>query len=188
MVGVGPNGSESSLARVSLVNYHGAVIMDEFVRQREHVTDYRTFVSGIRPKDLVHGERGVPHYNICDLTDCMPAKSFQEVQRRVAELLEDRILIGHAVHNDLKVCAVLLAGACHLLYLQSLLLSHPRHSTCDTQICAGKARILKTKFPSLKKLVEHEFGVAIQRGEHSSVSCSIMSLYTIPDLYLDNRL
>ena len=53
--------------------------------------------------------------------------------------------------------------------VQALLLSHPHHSTCDTQICAGKARILKTKFPSLKKLVEHEFGITIQSGEHSSV-------------------
>lgn len=57
MVGVGPHGSESSLARVSLVNYNGAIVMDEFVRQRERVTDYRTFVSGIRPGDLLHGER-----------------------------------------------------------------------------------------------------------------------------------
>ena len=59
---------------------------------------------------------------------------------------------------------------------QSLLLSHPHHSTCDTQICAGKARILKTKFPSLKKLVEHELGIAIQSGEHSSVSQVIVAL------------
>ena len=55
MVGVGPNGSESSLARVSLVNYHGAVILDEFVRQRERVTDYRTFVSGVRETDMING-------------------------------------------------------------------------------------------------------------------------------------
>ena len=55
MVGVGPNGSESSLARVSLVNYHGAVILDEYVRQRERVTDYRTFVSGIRASDMAKG-------------------------------------------------------------------------------------------------------------------------------------
>ena len=55
MVGVGPNGSESSLARVSLVNYNGAIILDEFVRQRERVTDYRTFVSGVRAKDMTRG-------------------------------------------------------------------------------------------------------------------------------------
>ena len=55
MVGVGIEGKESSLARVSLVNYYGAVQLDEFVRQREHVVDYRTAFSGIRPKDLIRG-------------------------------------------------------------------------------------------------------------------------------------
>lgn len=55
MVGVGPEGLENSLARVSLVNYHGAIILDEFVRQRERVVDYRTFVSGVRAEDMVNG-------------------------------------------------------------------------------------------------------------------------------------
>lgn len=55
MVGVGIEGKESSLARVSLVNYHGAIIMDEFVRQRERVIDYRTEFSGIRPSDMING-------------------------------------------------------------------------------------------------------------------------------------
>ena len=55
MVGVGVDGSESSLARVSLVNYHGAVVLDEYVRQREHVVDYRTAVSGIRKTDFNRG-------------------------------------------------------------------------------------------------------------------------------------
>jgi RNA exonuclease 4 len=55
MVGVGIDGSESSLARVSLINYHGAVILDEYVGQKERVVDYRTQWSGIRPKDLVNG-------------------------------------------------------------------------------------------------------------------------------------
>lgn len=31
------------------------------------------------------------------------AKSFEEVQKMVADLTKDRILIGHAIHNDLKV-------------------------------------------------------------------------------------
>lgn len=55
MVGVGPEGSESSLARVSLVNYYGAIILDEFVRQRERVVDYRTTVSGVRETDMIKG-------------------------------------------------------------------------------------------------------------------------------------
>jgi RNA exonuclease 4 len=55
MVGVGIDGSESSLARVSLVNFHGAVVLDEFVKQRERVVDYRTQWSGVRAKDLIGG-------------------------------------------------------------------------------------------------------------------------------------
>jgi len=55
MVGVGIDGEESSLARVSIVNYWGAVQMDEFVKQKERVVDYRTQWSGIRPSDMVKG-------------------------------------------------------------------------------------------------------------------------------------
>lgn len=52
MVGVGTEGNESSLARVSIVNYTGSVILDVFVRQRERVVDYRTQWSGVRSTDL----------------------------------------------------------------------------------------------------------------------------------------
>ena len=55
MVGVGMNASESSLARVSVVNYHGTVILDEYVKQRKRVVDYRTRWSGIRASDMVNG-------------------------------------------------------------------------------------------------------------------------------------
>lgn len=79
--------TESSLARVSIVNFHGAVVLDAFVRQKEAVTDYRTAVSGVRPEDL-------------NGPDTLP---FDEVQRKVAEILKDRNLVGHAVQNDLKV-------------------------------------------------------------------------------------
>jgi RNA exonuclease 4 len=55
MVGVGIDGAESSLARVSIVNFYGAILLDEFVRQRERVVDYRTQFSGIRASDMVEG-------------------------------------------------------------------------------------------------------------------------------------
>jgi RNA exonuclease 4 len=61
MVGVGPAGEESTLARVSVVNYFGAVLLDEFVRQKERVTDWRTQWSGIRAKDMINGDFGVPY-------------------------------------------------------------------------------------------------------------------------------
>ena len=56
MVGVGIDGQESSLARVSIVNYHGVVLLDQVVKQRERVVDYRTKWSGIRPGDMVNGK------------------------------------------------------------------------------------------------------------------------------------
>lgn len=55
MVGVGVDGKESSLARVSIVNFYGAVQLDEYVRQRERVVDYRTEFSGIRESDMIKG-------------------------------------------------------------------------------------------------------------------------------------
>lgn len=56
MVGVGPEGVESSLARVSIVNFHGSVVLDTFVKQKEKVVDYRTWVSGVTVADLIGGE------------------------------------------------------------------------------------------------------------------------------------
>ncbi|KAJ3984778.1 ribonuclease H-like domain-containing protein [Lentinula detonsa] len=135
MVGVGIDGAESSLARVTLVNYHGAVQMDEFVRQRERVVDYRTQYSGIRESDM------------------KKAKPFDQIQKRVADLIQDRILVGHAVHNDLKV----------------LFLSHPWNLTRDTQYLAGKSKVVRSKYVALRKLVEQELGIVIQAGEHSSL-------------------
>lgn len=49
---------ESSLARVSVVNYHGAVQLDVFVQQRERVTDWRTEFSGVRESDMINGGQG----------------------------------------------------------------------------------------------------------------------------------
>ena len=85
MVGVGRDGQDSILARVSIVNHFGHVLYDKFVAPREKVTDYRTAVSGVRPEDL----EGAPE--------------FKQVQAEVAELIKDRILVGHALHHDLKV-------------------------------------------------------------------------------------
>ncbi|PWA21895.1 hypothetical protein CCH79_00015573, partial [Gambusia affinis] len=84
MVGVGPDGEESILARVSLVNKFGKCIYDKYVKPTEKVTDYRTAVSGIRPEDIKDGE------------------DIQTVQREVADILKGRIVVGHAIHNDLK--------------------------------------------------------------------------------------
>ena len=41
MVGVGRDGTDSVLARVSIVNHFGHAVYDKFVSPREKVTDYR---------------------------------------------------------------------------------------------------------------------------------------------------
>ena len=137
MVGVGDRGSESVLARVSIVNFHGATIMDRFVRPQEKVTDHRTWVSGVRPKDLKN------------------APSFSEVQGEVANLIKGKVLVGHAIQNDLK----------------ALLLSHPKPLIRDTATFQPLRDLAKTKYPSLKKLAKLVLGIDIQmEGEsHSSV-------------------
>ncbi|KAM3859890.1 RNA exonuclease 4 [Diretmus argenteus] len=85
MVGVGPDGEDSIVARVSLVNQFGKCIYDKYVKPTETVTDYRTAVSGIRPDDIRYGE------------------DVHTVQREVAEILRGRIVVGHAIHNDFKI-------------------------------------------------------------------------------------
>jgi RNA exonuclease 4 len=99
MVGVGLRGRRSSVAQVTLVGWNGEVIFDEHVKQDEEVTDYRTFVSGITETDLETAEW-----------------TFSQCRGQVQELLNGKVLIGHALKNDLK----------------ALEISHPWFMTRDT--------------------------------------------------------
>jgi RNA exonuclease 4 len=138
MVGTGPL-DDNVLARVSIVNFHGEQIYDSFVQPVPgvEVTDYRTFVSGIRP-----------HHLRPDV-----ARPFSEVQKEVAALLEGKILIGHAVKNDLDV----------------LLLSHPKRDIRDTSRHSTFRKMSMGRAPALRKLAKEFLGMEIQGGEHSSV-------------------
>jgi len=84
MVGVGENGNESVLARVSIVDFHGRQVYDSYVRPKERVTDWRTHVSGIAPRHM------------------HDARTFEEVQTQVAGLMKGRILVGHDLRHDLQ--------------------------------------------------------------------------------------
>ncbi|MCJ1257793.1 3'-5' exonuclease [Lignoscripta atroalba] len=136
MVGVGPNPDmDSALARVSVVNYHGQQLYDSFVLPKEAVTDFRTAVSGITPQLL------------------RSARSLEVVQTHVAELLNGKILVGHAIRND----------------LDALMLGHPKRDIRDTSRYPGFRQLAGGKTPSLKRLAKEVLGVDIQGGEHSSV-------------------
>uniref|UniRef100_A0A0D9X7D1 RNA exonuclease 4 n=1 Tax=Leersia perrieri TaxID=77586 RepID=A0A0D9X7D1_9ORYZ len=133
MVGVGAGGSKSALGRVTLVNSWGNVVYDEYVRPVEWIVDYRTHISGIRPK----------HMN--------KAKDFWVVQKDVADLIKGRILVGHALHHDLKV----------------LLLSHPKKDIRDTSEYEVFRREGKRR--SLKDLTAQVLGAKIQQKEHCPI-------------------
>ncbi|KAI4122244.1 MAG: hypothetical protein LQ347_006575 [Umbilicaria vellea] len=136
MVGVGPDpANDSALARVSIVNYHGHQLYDSFVLPKEQITDYRTHVSGITPALL------------------RTARSLEVVQADVAKLLDGKILVGHAVRND----------------LDALMLGHPKRDIRDTSRYPAFRQLAGGKTPSLKKLAKEVLGVEIQSGEHSSV-------------------
>lgn len=54
-VGVGPKSRVSIAARVSVVNERCEVVYDSFVKPPHQVTDYRTWITGIRRQDLENG-------------------------------------------------------------------------------------------------------------------------------------
>lgn len=99
MVGVGYKGKKSSVARVTLVGWNGETIFDEFVKQSTEVVDYRTFVSGITEVDL----EGVK-------------LTLEECRAQVQKILEGKVLVGHALKNDMNVLSI----------------THPWYMTRDT--------------------------------------------------------
>ncbi|CEJ61364.1 hypothetical protein PMG11_09899 [Penicillium brasilianum] len=146
MVGVGPNPDHDSvLARVSIVNFNGDQVYDSYVRPKEMVTDWRTHVSGIAPKHMVE------------------ARSLEQVQKEVGEIMDGRVLVGHAVSND----------------LDALLLGHPKRDIRDTSKHPEYRKIAGGGSPRLKMLAEHFLGLKIQEGAHSSVedARATMALY-----------
>jgi RNA exonuclease 4 len=150
MVGVGTDGKRSILARASVVNEDGHVILDTFVLPTERVVDYRTAVSGVRPKDLLSANG---------------AKSFQKVQAQLSELFNGRILVGHSLKNDMKVLMLDHPKK----DTRDTSLYHPltRPLRSDERCVPGAPRGRGCR--ALRDLVAQHLGLVIQKGEHSSV-------------------
>lgn len=87
------------------------------------------------------------------------------VQKEVFEILNGRIVVGHALKNDFK----------------ALLFSHPKRDMRDTSRYKPFRRAVKGGTPGLKKLTKLLLGTTIQTGEHNSVedARAAMKLYTM---------
>lgn len=92
MVGVGKDGRQSALARVSIVDWDLEVVLDTYVQVMERVTDYRTHVSGIRARHL-KGEN---------------VMKFRECRERVSQLMKEKIIVGHGLDNDFEALRLIL--------------------------------------------------------------------------------
>ncbi|CAD5112469.1 unnamed protein product [Dimorphilus gyrociliatus] len=84
MVGVGQDRS-CAIARCSLVDYQCRTLCDIYVKPDKPITDYRTFVSGIRP---------------CHMKNAI---SLEEAVSIISELVKDKIVVGHSLYNDLRL-------------------------------------------------------------------------------------
>lgn len=78
--------------------------------------------------------------------DIDDANDFKVVQAEVDEILKGRILVGHALHHDLKV----------------LFLNHPRRQIRDTSTYKPFRNACGGKTPGLKKLASQMLGVTVQ--------------------------
>lgn len=103
MVGIGCNGQQSMLARVTIVDKNCKVLFDKYVKPTCKITDYRTFVSGILPEHLDESNAE----NLINMATC---------RGRVLDILRNKILVGHGLANDLK----------------ALCIFHPSHQIRDT--------------------------------------------------------
>jgi len=153
------------LARVSIVDWNGTCLLDSFVKVKEPVTDYRTFVSGVTKEDI----------------ESKDAMVFGHVRAVVRSLLRGKILIGHALKNDLA----------------ALQLEHPWYDTRDT---AKYKPFMKKLYSSsdgknlvyygprkLKEIVYENLGMTIQQDgtHHSSIEDSVSALLLYKKVRMD---
>lgn len=138
MVGIGTDSKKSALARVSIVDWDGNCVLDTFVQVPTRVTDFRTHVSGVTASDIRSGSGAIKE------TEC---------RDKVAKILHNKVLVGHALKND----------------LHALLLTHPKENIRDTAKHQPFQRLGGSKWRprKLRDLVKEHLGLTIQQAGQS---------------------
>ncbi|KAF8740637.1 hypothetical protein AX14_007779 [Amanita brunnescens Koide BX004] len=134
------------VARVSIADYRGNVILDTFVRPTHRVEDYRTAETGIQYSHLVN------------------APLFQDVQRQVAHIIEDKIIIGHSIWTFLSVLGLV----------------HPAISTRDLALYRPLRKKLKSRtIIGLPTLVHLFMGRNVGLDYENSVSAQDSAVFVL---------
>uniref|UniRef100_A0A8C6NV19 Interferon stimulated exonuclease gene n=1 Tax=Nothobranchius furzeri TaxID=105023 RepID=A0A8C6NV19_NOTFU len=163
MVGTGPGGRCNELARCSILNYHGNVLYDKYIKPCQPVTDFRTRWSGIQRHHLQN------------------ATPFYQAREEICSILEGKVVVGHSIHNDFEALDIVHPG--HMIRdtfttrLLSRLAGFPRERYSSLKILSSK--LLNRKIQAgrkghcsvedaqaaldLYKLVEGEWEQELQR-------------------------
>lgn len=163
MVGVGPHGMRSALARVTIVSYDHHILLDAYIRVNEPVTDFRTCYSGIRPEFLLSDQ----------------AISPDDARVVVRSILKRKILVGHGLKNDLAVL-----GISHPWYSIRDTANYFPYMKQGTLYCNNNQSLEPRK---LKDLARDYLGWKIQNGTtrgHCSYEDAVasMALYKVARL------
>ena len=81
-------GFQPKLARISITNYNGHVLLDKIIKQKAKVDDFLTDITGLN------------RYNIKE------GVSYSSIKQKVEELLKNKIVVGHTLTNDLLALEV----------------------------------------------------------------------------------
>ncbi|RSH89068.1 hypothetical protein EHS25_002734 [Saitozyma podzolica] len=128
------------LAKVGIVDHAGSVLLESFVFVHPlNIVDWLTDITGIRPGDL----DGAP--------------TFETIQPKIKALLEGKIVVGHALWNDLAIVK-------H---------RHPYEDMRDTSLYHPLRRLVSVERegdqPSLKRVTKAVLGREVQEGYHCPV-------------------
>lgn len=134
---------ENALCRVSVIRLDDVsesfeTMLDLWVEVDEDVVDWRTPITGVNAVSFRSRKR----------------HPFHQVRRQVQDWIENRILVGHALWNDLEV----------------LRLEHPQELIRDTaEILELRPEWRQKLMPSLSLLMRHWFHEEMHDGVHDSV-------------------
>jgi RNA exonuclease 4 len=159
MVGIGPDGFDSAVARVTVINWEHKIVLDSFVKVPAQVTDYRTHVSGIRPQDI-EGDAAI---------------SFEQARGAVERILRGKILIGHGLENDL--CAL------GLTHPWCDVRDTARYAPYMKQVVGDDKLLLRPR--KLRDLAWEKLGKQIQ--DDSKPHCPVEDAAAALDLYKEVR-